>query len=208
MRGKMWVMLVGWLAMGCGARAEDGPAKGGVVPLRVRVLEMKGHEWRTDVWSTLELVDHKGTVMIWTIDARPLGRLFGLAENEKTLAKGIPGESKVEPAGETKIGIWMGRSRNDVLIMAGSTAFNPVSETFNDSTAVEVSGLRPSADGVVASITIEDNRLIRVEDVTVNNYTTNAAGARLAVPAAYQVPEVVTSRRKGELDGAERPGCS
>ncbi|GAC1473246.1 MAG: hypothetical protein NVSMB9_21550 [Isosphaeraceae bacterium] len=164
------------------------------VPLRVRVLELEGIEWRRNTWNRLNLLQ-AGATMTWTADARTLGQLVGYASKETTPRTGDPliDQNRALAAQVQNINSWMGRLADGPPGKASRIAFKPTFSKLSDETKCDVSGHR-NPEGTLVDASISDTQVLRGNTVPIEESTRNPAQS---IAASYVVPEVVSATVKG-----------
>lgn len=191
--GCIVVAVVG--ALGA-ARVEgaDAAVKPVSVPLRVRVVEMDGLEWRERNWASLDLLDHQGATLVWATDARTLGRIVGASAGPVATVTPRPGSPPAAAPNATRLVTWMQRRADGPPGAATSLAFKPVVDAVGDGAVVTASGRRVG-ESLAVTASVRDSRLVAVH--TFASGETLAGRNRSSLSSATQVPEVVTTTADG-----------
>jgi len=169
----------------------------------VKLLEMKGLEWRSAFYAELQPVARRGSTTVWTA---PHATVVKLAERAgKTISAphvtGFPGvtasifSNRTRPV-ITEPGLYADGPVNRVL----HVALAPKVENATEGYAVKVSG-RKLDQGVLAQLKIEDRQLIAVHDVALAapaDGVKPASGENAPANAKIQVPEIAQAEVAGE----------
>lgn len=195
MRGVVaGVLLAVSVAPGSSVRAWDGGPNPDDVPLRIRVIDTDGLEWRERAWSRLDLLDRK-TAAVWATDARTLGLIVGSAARLVTRSTGHPGGGPQKPNTINYVA-WLHRQADGPPGQATAVAFAPVAGTVEDGTDVMASGRRQGEE-IRVTVSIRDSRLLAIHGVSASDSVGGRRGNGTTIRGAMQVPEVVTARAEG-----------
>jgi hypothetical protein len=183
--------LVGTVAPARGQGETNEPPG---VPLRVRVVEMNGLEWRGRAWAWLDLLENKGTTLVWATDARTLGGIVGGAATESTLATGERGDQATPSA--HRFVAWLHRKADGPPGRATQIGFAPVVDKVVNGTDVAATGRR-DGDGLTIKATVRDSRIIEVHTVVCKDTPRTPGSVAPIVAGSIQVPEVFTAAVDG-----------
>ena len=197
-RASVIVAAVG-VVSAAGSRGDEATAgrKPGEVPLRVRVLELEGMEWRPQVWRGLHPVQPQGATPVWTADARTLGRLAGHASSVQTLATGEPGDDSGASTRPTQTYVaWLDRDEKAPPGGASRVALVPRRAVLADGTSCDARGRR-DGDGVVVKAEVRDTLVLGMHTVNCTENVFRDGVSRSMARGVYQVPEVINQAVTG-----------
>lgn len=199
----------GLLAAAWLSAAGSGPAAGGPIQTEVRIVEMKGLDWRSASQTKLDLVTTQGGATIWTCSR----------EVAETILKGadlvIQAPKITSDAGSVGV-IRTDKRRHfvaHVAPVAGSPpgqataiGFKPEIRSLPDSMNCTISG-RGLDQGALLNVAIDDCQVIAMHSVSCPEaIASKTTGGAATIRATCQVPEVANCHVAGEwlvpTDGA------
>lgn len=198
--------LLAWALAGEGgveAASAPPPPAPAEISYRVRILDMKGLDWRSSFYHRMQPAAQQGAASIWTMDSAHLGELLQAAEN-------VVQAPKVKAASGTSAVLWSQngsrRYTSQVKRMADApaghatrVAFLPKSGTVEEGMRVSVTG-RPLDQGVLAVVDIEETRFAAMHTVSIKDGVVAKlpSGRTTEVSTQYEVPEIDRGQVHGE----------
>ncbi len=198
-------MTLGFLAMALLGSDSPAPsptsASADSVRLRVRMLEMKGIEWRGTIHNRLAPAARQGTACVWTANQDVVGGLERSAEQsvlapEVSARLGVPASVK---KGELRRVVADLRRRADGPPGENTcVGFFPEVDNLLESFDVEMT-CRAVDQGVMARVAVNSTHLTAMPSYTVEETVTQPkTGKTNSVNARVQVPVMVSGRAAGE----------
>lgn len=198
--------LLAWtLAAAGGAEPASPPAAAAPAEIsyRVRILDMKGLEWRSAFYHRMQPAAQQGAASIWTMDTAHLGELLQAAENvvqapKVQVASGSPAVL-FSQNGTRRYTSQVKRLADAPAGHATRVAFLPKAGTVEEGMRVRVSG-RPLDQGVLAIIDIEETRFAALHTVSIKDgvVAKMPSGRTTEVTTQYEVPEIDRGQVHGE----------
>lgn len=177
-----------------GPKGSEGPE----IIYQVKLLEMKGLEWRGAVHSQLATVSRQGTSTVWTAPREAGAKITANAAR-------VLGAPKVTACAQAPAYIAQNTTRNFVTEIgrdadgpvnhASYVAYLPKVERATEGWSAKVSGRRID-QGVLVDVMLEEKQITAVHTVAFNEDLQAQRGDAMQV--SFEVPEVCKSEVSGE----------
>jgi hypothetical protein len=180
----------------------DGPPPDAPIATHVRIVEMKGAEWRGKFQARLQLVAQKQGATVWTAGKETVTEIVQSASSVTVSPRAVSNAQTTASISALTTRPYvarLGRVANGPVNRATAVAFEPHVEAIPDGCRVEVAG-RALDQGVLARVSVEDSRFLAFHSVasTETVQPKDTAGKPRTLAGTYQVPEVATAAIAGE----------
>jgi hypothetical protein len=196
-------MTTGLIALALlGAEGAGPPPAGEHITTEVRILTMRGLDWRAPVHAGLNIVSHRDGTTVWTASRETAAEIAKAAENLVSAPKVShpPGAPASICAGVSRSYVaQLGRIADGPPNRATAVAWEPGINSLQEGCRVEVKGVAMD-QGVLMKADLCETRFLAFHTVSCPEVVQPKEKGQKAtkVAATYQVPEVSTSRVSGE----------
>ncbi len=185
-----------------GFSGQDGAAPAPPISYQVRVLEMKGLDWRATLHPRLTPVARQGSAMVWTVSGDVVREVAKAAEK-------VTAAPRVLSGSEVPATIRIGQDRAVIADFtrvadgpvdhATAVAFQARSPPIVDEFLKFSVSSRVIDQGMLANISLEDSHVSSIHTYTNKESVPDAKGGRpTEIKAQIQVPELVSGKVEGE----------
>ena len=182
-----------------GQNGPDWPAS--PISYQIRMLEMKGLDWRGKLHAKMTPVARQGNACVWSVSGDVAAEVTSAAERV-TAAPRVTSKQEfpatVRVGQERSIVADFKRVADGPVDHATAVAFQPEVRQVDEFMKFSVSA-RVVEDGVLANISLEDSHVSTIHTFTIKESVPAAeGGAPSEIKAQVQVPELVGGKVEGE----------
>jgi hypothetical protein len=184
-----------------GSSAQDGAEPAPSISYQVRVLEMKGLDWRATLHPRMTPVARQGSAMVWSVSgdvAREVGKSADKVTAAPRVISGSDVPATIRVGQERAIVADFTRVADGPVDHATAVAFQPEVRHIDEFLKFSVSS-RIIDQGMLANISLEDSHVSSIHTYTIKETVPDAKGdSPSEIKGQIQVPEMVSGRVEGE----------
>jgi hypothetical protein len=179
----------------------DGPSAAPGVSYELRVVEMRGLDWRGEVHERLSPIVREGSTAVWTASNEVAELILKRAERSLAAPKvsAFAGEpTTIQTACRRSYVAELRRVADGPVGHATALAYQPEIDQAEDGIAVAING-RVLDQGVLARVDVDESRVVAVASYRLGESVVDSdSGPGASVGATVQVPEIARTSLGGE----------